>query len=305
VIYFDLARRSFVKEFTADEESIVRYRRYANRLYLPGLDSTESWEFGNLYVREATGWRKYRTIPRGLHVFDFAEFAGRWYVATGSNFGDLATGPAIGAIYLSEDQGTTWRYEYTTSSARGAVHRLNALMPYKGRLFAFGYVDGRVARDSVPQQYRSGDGPQPRRAGESFVFDGVAWSRVDIVPITLVQTIEPLVFADQLLLWVHRGHYGHEMRDGWLLFAHDGKDTRRVPLECDRIVDALAKHDRLILLLTRQGKHVLAESTDLVHWTYRGIGAEIEQPLSIECDGTSYFLGLADGTVLAAASSSD
>ncbi|MHC4181063.1 MAG: hypothetical protein ACYSWU_26500, partial [Planctomycetota bacterium] len=145
VIYYDFSKQEFVKEFTVDEEAIVRYRRYGNRLFLPGVDSTESWEFGNLYVHEASGWRKYRTIPRGVHVFDFAEYAGRWYVATGSNFGDLKTGPAIGAIYSSGDQGATWRYEYTTASAIGSVHRLTALMPYKGRLFAFGYADGPMA----------------------------------------------------------------------------------------------------------------------------------------------------------------
>jgi hypothetical protein len=53
------------------------YRRYGNRLFLPGTYSTESWEFGNLYVHKASGWKKYRTIPRGLHVFDSAEYAGR------------------------------------------------------------------------------------------------------------------------------------------------------------------------------------------------------------------------------------
>ena len=97
----DFAKQEFVKEYTVDEEAIVRYRRYGNRLYLPGTDSRESWEFGNLYVHEASGWKKYRTIPRGMHVFDFAEFAGRWYVATGSYFGDSETGPKVGAIYSS------------------------------------------------------------------------------------------------------------------------------------------------------------------------------------------------------------
>ena len=92
IIYYDFGQQKFVKEFTADEEAIVRYRRCGNRLILPGIDSTESWEFGNLYVHKASGWKKHRTIPRGLHVFDFAEYAGRWYVATGSNFGDLKTG---------------------------------------------------------------------------------------------------------------------------------------------------------------------------------------------------------------------
>ena len=305
VIYYDFDREEFVKEFTVDEEAIVRYRRCGNRLILPGTDSTESWEFGNLYVHEASGWKKYRTIPRGLHVFDFAEYTGRWYVATGSNFGDLKTGPAIGAIYSSGDQGVTWRYEYTTASAIGSVRRLTALMPYKGRLFAFGYTDGPMAQEPNSEQDRSGDGKQYNRVGETVVHDSVGWFPVDIIPASLVQTIEPRVFVDQLLLCVRSGRYGDQFKNEWILFAHDGKNTRRVPLECDRIVDTLVKDDRLILLLARQGKHVLAESTDLVHWSRRALGPEIERPLSVEYDGNSYYLGLADGTVLAATASAD
>ena len=305
VIYYDFAQQKFVNEYTVDEEAIVRYRRYGNRLYLPGADSTESWEFGNLYVHEGSGWKKHRTIPRGLHVFDFAEFADRWYVATGSNFGDSKTGPAIGAIYSSEDQGVTWRYEFTTPSALGAVYRLTALMPYKGRLFAFGYADGPLARESIPKQDRSDDSKQYNRVAESFVHDGDGWFRTDMIPASLVQTIEPHIFGDHLLLCVRLGRYGDQFKNQWRLFTHDGKNTRRVPLECDQIVDTLVKNDRLMLLLARQGKYSLVESTDLAHWTHRDLAPDIKRPLSIEYDGTSYYLGLADGTVLAATASVD
>jgi len=305
VIYYDFAQQEFVNEYTVDEEAIVRYRRYGSRLYLPGADATESWEFGNLYVHEVSGWKKHRTIPRGLHVFDFAKFADRWYVATGSNFGDSETGPAIGAIYSSGDQGVTWRYEFTTSSAFGAVYRLTALMPYKGRIFAFGYADGPMAQESIPEQNRSDTDMQYNRVAESFVHDGAGWFRAEIIPASLVQTIEPHVFGDHLLLCVRIGRYGDQFKNQWRLFAHDGRNTRRVPLECDRIVDTLVKNDRLMLLLERQGKHLLAESTDLAHWTCRDLGPDIERPLSIEYDGTSYYLGLTDGTVLAATVAAD
>jgi len=178
-------------------------------------------------------------------------------------------------------------------------------MPYKGRLFAFGYADGPMAQESTPEQSRSGDGRQYNRVGESVVHDGVGWFPLDIIPASLVQTIEPHVFADRLLLCVRSGRYGDQFKNEWLLFAHDGKNTRRVTLECDRIVDTLVKEDRLILLLVRHGKHVLAKSTDLAHWSYLALGPEIERPLSVEYDGNSYYLGLADGTVLAATVSAD
>jgi len=306
VIYYDFAKKKFAKEHTVEEEAILRYRQYGKRLFLPGADTTESWEFGNLYVREASSWKKYRTIPRGLHVFDFAEYAGRWYVATGSYFNDIKKGPWIGAIYSSEDQAKSWRYEYTTESARGTVSRITALMPYKGRLFAFGTQDGPMPKKSNPKQPQSGETKQYNRVGKSVVYDGVGWFRADLIPATpLVQTIEPLVFADHLLLSVRSGRYGKQFKNKWLLFAHDGKKTRRVSLECDRIVDTLVKDDRLILLLVRQGKHLLVESTDLIHWSSHILGPKIKRPLSVEFDGKSYYLGLADGTILTAPASAD
>ena len=70
-------------------------------------------------------------------------------------------------------------------------------------------------------------------------------------------------------------------------------------------MDTLVKDDRLILLLARQGKHVLAESTDLVHWSRYDLGPEIKRPLSVEYDGNTYYLGLTDGTVLAATVSAE
>ncbi len=303
VIYYDFEQKTFVKEFTVQDEAIARYRQFGDRLFLPGVDSTESWEFGNLYVHGESRWKKLRTVPRGLHVFDFAEHAGRWYVATGSNFGDLKTGPAIGAIYSSEDQGKTWRYEYTTASARRSVRRVTSLMPYKGRLFAFGYVDGAMPQEFQPD---AADGDRRyNRVAESVVYDGFGWFPLEIVPEKLVQTIEPHVFADQLLLSARIGRYGEQFNNKWQLFAHDGKNTRRVLLECDRILDTLVKGDRLILLLARQKKHVLAESTELAEWSFRELGPEVQEPLSVEYDGDSYYLGLADGTVLAATTAAD
>ncbi|MCA9031708.1 MAG: hypothetical protein KDA66_12920, partial [Planctomycetaceae bacterium] len=127
-----------------------------------------------------------------------------------------------------------------------------------------------------------------------------------IIPDTkLIQTIEPAVFADQLLLNVRVGRYGPDIPNEWQLFAHDGKSARRVPLASDQIIDMLVKRNRLILLLELRGKHMLSESTDLVHWTNHVIDPEVKQPLSVEFDGTSYYLGLSDGTIWTATKSAD
>ncbi len=301
IIYYDFVKQKFVKEFTVEEEAIHRFRQYGNRLFVPGTDSTESWEFGNLYVKEAATWKKYRTIPRGLHVFDCAEHAGRWYVATSGYVDNIKTGPWMGAVFSSKDQAKTWRYEYTTSSSLGTASRITALMPFQDRLFAFGYKDGPMDQKSISERSPDDKTMKYNRVGLSVMFDGAGWFPANIIPATpLVQTIEPFVFSDQLILIVRSGRYGKDFKNKWLVFAYDGKKTRHVPLACDRVVDTLVKDDRLIFLLERKGKHVLVESTDMVQWSTHELDPSIKQPMSVEHDGKSYYLGLTDGTVLVA-----
>ncbi|MCA9007068.1 MAG: hypothetical protein KDA70_17470, partial [Planctomycetaceae bacterium] len=189
--------------------------------------------------------------------------------------------------------------EYTTASTLGTVSRITSLMPYKGQLFAFGYHDGPMPQSLIPESSPTNKLRQPNRVGKAVVFDGVGWFPADIIPPTpFVQTIEPCVFANQLLLSVRSGRYREQFKNQWLLFAYDGEKTRPVPLDCEQIVDLSVNGDRLILLLSHQGKYLLAETTDLVHWKRHPLDPNLKQPLSLEHDGTTCYLGLVDGTVL-------
>ncbi len=96
---------TFTREFTADDESVDILCSYEGRLLVPGADPKESWEFGNLYIKESDQWRKARTIPNGIHAFDAAYFHGKLYVTTGTERG--------AALYESSDWGETWE-RYST-----------------------------------------------------------------------------------------------------------------------------------------------------------------------------------------------
>jgi hypothetical protein len=76
--------------------------------YLTGDDARESWSFGNFYVNNSTGWRKVRTIYRGLHVNKLVEFKGRLYAAFSSDDQKIMPYPYI---LVSDDGGATWQYE--------------------------------------------------------------------------------------------------------------------------------------------------------------------------------------------------
>ncbi|MCE2439686.1 MAG: hypothetical protein J4F39_09695 [Candidatus Latescibacteria bacterium] len=95
------SKYKFQKEITVDDESVDRFRTCAGRLVVPGIDATESWSFGNIYIRENGKWRKQRTIPNAVHVFDAAFFADKLYVTADTELG--------AALFESSDWGKTWR----------------------------------------------------------------------------------------------------------------------------------------------------------------------------------------------------
>ena len=75
----------FQNEYTVDEEQVSSFRDYEGSLLIPGVDATESWDYGNLYIKDNTGWRKLRTIPNGLHVYDVAVLEGNIYIVMKAN----------------------------------------------------------------------------------------------------------------------------------------------------------------------------------------------------------------------------
>ncbi|MGE5372302.1 MAG: hypothetical protein ACM3QZ_09965 [Solirubrobacterales bacterium] len=106
VVFYDPESNKFVREFTVDEEQIHRYRIVDGQLVIPGHDARESWDYGNFYRLENKRWKKYRTLPDAVHVFDLTSYNGRLYAAVTSQ----APGRS-GVVMSSGDKGLTWRPE--------------------------------------------------------------------------------------------------------------------------------------------------------------------------------------------------
>jgi hypothetical protein len=90
----------FEHEITVDEEAVTVLRVYDKKLYVPGIDATEPWAFGNYYVKDRKKWTKYRNIPNGVHVFDIAKFKGDLYAY-------VTSGGKKANVYRSPD-GENW-----------------------------------------------------------------------------------------------------------------------------------------------------------------------------------------------------
>jgi hypothetical protein len=109
--------------FTVDDESVDRFRVIDGILFVPGIDAMEPWDLGNLYSKDHGGWKKYRTIPNGVHVLDVASFSGRLYVTTGTNTG--------AELFASEDGGLTWQ---RVEGPGAADFRFHEIAPLRDRL---------------------------------------------------------------------------------------------------------------------------------------------------------------------------
>lgn len=102
---------SLKREISVDEETVHMIREIEGRLFVPGNNATESWDFGNLYIKEDGEWRKLRTVPNGIHVLGVEVHQGRLYVTTGTGRGPT--------LYESDDDGETWkRYDAVEEDGR-------------------------------------------------------------------------------------------------------------------------------------------------------------------------------------------
>lgn len=82
-------------------------------IFVPGVDPTESWDFGNLYVRDNLGaWSKKRNLTNVIHSFGSTYNAGTLYIATGGHTGDESTFRAY--LFQSDDAGDTWSSDIVT-----------------------------------------------------------------------------------------------------------------------------------------------------------------------------------------------
>ncbi|HWQ72230.1 MAG TPA: hypothetical protein VN370_07905 [Desulfitobacteriaceae bacterium] len=103
IIYFDPDMNIFTTQFTAEDEEINNLKVINGKLYIPGIDAKENWNYGNFYViQENSSYIKYRTIPNANHVFDIAYFNGQLYAAAGT------TKTGWGEVLTSNDMGQTW-----------------------------------------------------------------------------------------------------------------------------------------------------------------------------------------------------
>jgi len=128
---------AFTPEFRLSDHKIDHYCVIEGRLYIPGNDATESWDFGNYYRLEETGWKKVRNLVDAIHCLDLYGFSGKVFAALGARQGAV--------VAISSDAGETWQYSRVGASRAYTLFELdgslfvstsaNTLYEYTGQTF--------------------------------------------------------------------------------------------------------------------------------------------------------------------------
>ena len=317
VIYFDLKDKRFVNEFTVDDEAIYRYQVIDGKLVIPGPDTTEDWKFGNIFIFTENGWMKKRTIPHGIHINELASFDNKWYVATGNYFefgeNDMF---AFGGILSSEDEGNTWKLVYASPTDAQTVFRIGSIIAYKNKLYVFPYAFTGMKLEEIPEEYRNYlyktyenqyliFTEDPLGPSDVIEFNGKKWRYIDLIKISDVCHISPFIFKGKLVMSVIAGKFvdylalknGLPKNASSGLFVFDGEKTGRLPFTYDIIRDIVSKNGRLFLLILKDGYYFITETKDLKKWKYYALPHNLNIPISIEFDGSSFYIGTEGGNI--------
>lgn len=133
IIRFDPASNKYARVYAVAEQGITQMYVFNGKIYVPGRDATESWDFGNFYTYDGTTWEKHRTIPSAVHVYWMAYLDGTLYAAAQCKD---ATHDQVIIIYSSENDGLTWAKDVDIGKPSGVY--LGYVTSYKGKIYIFG-----------------------------------------------------------------------------------------------------------------------------------------------------------------------
>ncbi|MCP4402327.1 MAG: hypothetical protein GY801_34105 [bacterium] len=313
LLFWNPDTRRFQQEFMVNDEQIDRYVVLDDQLVIPGHDARQNWTYGNVYrLQPGAYWRKFRTIPGALHVYDItrsrnALFAG-FGTVTPVPGGDDPYSPES-AVAVSQDEGKTWHV------MKAGGMRIYAFLHVDGLLYATDLflTRERLQQDDIPIQtdryapvYQVTAEPRLIRRPD---LDAAAISPgLELKDKQAAKVVKPLTFRGRA---VYIGGYVHNDHQFWPFGLYSAsslkigeRDVRRLSLPRGmRPWDLLLRDTSLYVLLngkTRTGWQVrVLVTSDLTIWTealrfnapafarsfellqgdfYFGLGSEVRNP---------------------------
>lgn len=268
ITYFDPMASLFESKFTVDKEQIDIFKILDGKLYIPGHDSRDSWEYGNFYLLSSGNWIKKRTIPIGIHVYDLAYYKGKLYAAIGHD--DSAEAMARGAVLVSEDMGNTaakWKsalpagVKFVTYDG----YRAYKLFEFNGKLYA---ADRLTNRSSSPYNNLveiNGTTASVIKIDGSKMFPGSANNYYKLV--------RTETFNNKLLYITGTIEIDHQWNPEGFFVASDFNNARRITFPTASAVasDVLVRKDAVYVLTyvrksATEYTNIVYQTTNLNTW---------------------------------------
>lgn len=313
ILSWDLSTHNLKTEFTVDDEAIVRFKEVNDQLMIPGVDATEDWNYGNLYIKDHDQWKKYRTIPKGLHVFDVVRYKDQLYTSIGSvcDFNDKNQ-TAMGAVFSSADSAKTWNISYMTGADNFKVSRVDELIELKGKLFAFVHSFYQTSKSDLPNNYQNAIPGNPNRIvsvlssnplghDDLLCFDGQKWIESDIIPEPNIALIKPYQWQNQVLLECFQSEYLYATDASLPLvnvhyYLFDGEQVKKIKLPFSKIIDVVNDDQDLLILAKKQNHNVIAKISQNLKIDEYQLPDKV-QPSAIEIYREMIFIGASDANV--------
>lgn len=178
VVMSSVDGKTFVTEKVLDEQGVLDMSVHGGVLWVPGVDPTDDWTFGNIYRLSSGVWTKLRTLTNVIHTLGLWHDGTHLHVATGAHIGNFLTW--TGQTFRSADNGATWDSPVTISN-----YRVYDIIGWQARLYAVTYL-----LDASRQVQYSAD-------------DGVTWSVISGA--SPVQNPRMTIWGDYLLIVTDTG----------------------------------------------------------------------------------------------------
>ena len=131
---YDIKNCTWDTSFSASDNAIHGFEVIGGKLVAPGVDATESWDYGNYYVLGDDGkWQKVRNLPNGVHCFDMIQCGDKV-------FAGLGTEKAKNTVAVSEDGGKS--FTFVPLYKDGAVYDVSSYE--MSRTYEFVQLEGKV-----------------------------------------------------------------------------------------------------------------------------------------------------------------
>lgn len=250
IMRYDPRTLSFSTVFIVDEEQVDVFYEFGKKLYIPGHDPKEDWQFGNLYTySDEESWRKQRNIPGAVHAYALAMHQGKLFAGLGTKNAN--------SIAVLSDDGKSWK-QFPTGTGRIydfliVDGQLLALGPLYSKPFAEQFKGLPTFINTPVHQFTNGT----FSVREDFVSPETLFPDTDLELIKVAKIFKGTAFHGKGLYIGARKHNDHHaLPFGAYIassLAEENVAIEKISLPADcRPWDILVKGDSILLLAERK-----------------------------------------------------